>query len=143
MKIPSNLVSEAFSSITNVLALKAGGQKSVYSAFHADWGKVALKLIPLEQADERIQREIQTGKGKNFSHVPIIYESGNKKIGEFDFVYIIEQFIEGKDLRALQVEGYIFCFEDVMILLETMLNTLVDLEAAHIVHRDIKLDNCQ
>ena len=63
MKIPSNLISEAFSSMTDILSLKAGGQKSVYSAFHSDWGKVALKLIPIEQANERIQREIKTGKG--------------------------------------------------------------------------------
>ena len=141
MDMPLDFIANAFPSISGIVLLKRGGQKSVYSAVHRDFGNVALKLIPAECADERILREIQTGHERCFVNVPKIFFDGTIKIHDQDFVYIIEQFIDGDDLRVLRQKGYHFSFNDILIMLETILKTLVDLEKAHIVHRDIKPDN--
>lgn len=141
MNIPLNYIFEAFPVLSDITLLKMGGQKIVYSAIHDQFGKIALKLIPLLHADDRIRREIHTGREKSFSNVPRLFIDGTISIHGADFVYIVEQFIEGEDLRRLKERAYFFSFNEVMSMLESMLTTLVQLEEEHIVHRDIKLDN--
>lgn len=141
MDMPLDFISCAFPCLSNINLLKRGGQKFVYTSVHQDFGKVALKLISADCADARILREIQSGHERCFVNVPKIFLDGRIKIHDFDFVYIIEQFIEGSDLRVLLQKGVLFSFNDILIMLESILDTLVDLENAHIVHRDIKLDN--
>lgn len=141
LKIPLDFIVKSFPELTNVQELKTGGQKIVFSANHAAWGDVAVKLIPPEHVNERIFREIKTGKVHCFCNVPRIYDSNKVIIFKNEFLFIIEQFIEGKDLRSLKMLNYQFSFQEVVDLLEALLQTLVELEKAHIVHRDIKLDN--
>lgn len=141
MDIPLSYISEAFPTLSDITQLKTGGQKTVYSAIHSQFGKVALKLIPFLHADDRIRREIHTGREKSFSNVPKLFIDGTISIHGTDFVYIVEQFIDGEDLRRLKERDYLFAFNEVMAMLESMLTTLVQLEEEHIVHRDIKLDN--
>ena len=141
MKIPLTVIENVFPDFSRVQELKKGGQKIVYTAQHQQWGRVVIKLIPPEQFNERISREIDTGKKYKFPHVPQLYDSGTITILENSFAFIIEQFIEGKDLRFLKSANYHFPLSEVMKLMDSLLLTLLELEKKHIVHRDIKLDN--
>ena len=141
IKIPASEIQNAFSAFGNIQALKSGGQKVVYSARHPKFGDVVIKLIPPDQINERISREIKTAKAYNFPHVPKMHDSGSVIIHENEFAFIIEQLIDGKDLRYLKSGNYHFSFSEILKLMDSLFSTLLELEKVHIVHRDIKLDN--
>ena len=141
IKIPIDVIASAFPGFSDIQELKTGGQKIVYSAQQHKWGRVVIKLIPPEQINDRISREIQTGQKYNFPHVPHLYDSGEITLFENKFLFIIEQFIDGKDLRYFKNNHYHFSLCEIIELMDSLFITLIELEKVHIVHRDIKLDN--
>ena len=134
-------IQKRFADLSGIRYLKAGGQKTVYAAVHAVHGDVVLKLIDSAPGDERIQREIEIVRTNTFPHVPRILDSGTCDIQSANQLYLIEQRIEGEDLRAILVRDGKLPFPQVVKCLGSLLETIEALEAAHIVHRDIKPDN--
>lgn len=134
-------IQRQFSNLSNLRYLKAGGQKSVYAAIHATHGNVVLKLISTQPGDERILREIEIVSQNTFPHVPRILEFGHCTIQAADQLYLVEQQIEGEDLRNLLLRDGKIPFSQVLHCLSQLLETIETLEAAHIVHRDIKPEN--
>ena len=134
-------IQKRFADLSGIRYLKAGGQKTVYAAVHAVHGDVVLKLINSAPGDERIQREIEIVRTNTFPHVPRILDSGTCDIQSANQLYLIEQRIEGEDLRAILVRDGKLPFPQVVKCLGSLLETIEALEAAHIVHRDIKPDN--
>ena len=129
-----------FQQLTEIKELKHGGQKAVYTAIHHTHGPVVLKLIP-DSNTQRVLREIEIIRQNNFPNVPTIYEVGTVDIEGGKFLYAIEQWIDGEDLRTfIETQGKI-PLPTVLCFMESILTTVVELEKKKIVHRDIKPDN--
>lgn len=114
------------------------GQKFVYLAEDESKQKIMIKLV--KEMNPRIEREIQIVNSNNIIGVPKIFSFDSiEKDGDV-FYYLLEEYIEGETLsntlktRKLSVE-------ELLVLLEDLLKTLVELENIKVVHRDIKPDN--
>jgi serine/threonine-protein kinase len=83
--------------LTNFSQIKRGGQKVVFSAIHPKYGDIVIKLC--FNIDVRSQREISIGENYIFDCVPTIYETGHVVYEGAETLYIIEQRINGIELR--------------------------------------------
>ncbi|MCL2077514.1 MAG: hypothetical protein FWH08_03810 [Oscillospiraceae bacterium] len=83
--------------LSNMTQIARGGQKVVYSATHPIYGNVVAKLF--FKTDARSQREIDISADFEFDCVPKIYETGHVTYVGSDTLYVIEQRIEGEELR--------------------------------------------
>lgn len=132
-----------FTGITVQQNIASGGQKIVYRAEHCEHGPVALKLIrPGGDTDkERIRREIEASrnlKGPAFSH---IFDSGVKRLGEFEILYVVEEFLTGSDLRGVLKKVGKLGLHETLEVARSLLATLTLVHEHGIVHRDIKPEN--
>jgi serine/threonine-protein kinase len=125
--------------LSNMEQLARGGQKVVYSATHSSFGEVVLKLF--FNTDARSQREIEICSGYNFDCVPKIYETGHVSYIGTDTLYLIEQRVNGEELRKRLIKGTRFTLREAVSFLEQGLAFIKLLEEKHIVHRDIKPEN--
>ena len=127
--------------LKSLAPLTTGGQKMVYRAVHDVHGAVVLKLFLNASTDARIGREIEVITTALFTNVPRIFEWGTITHAGGDTAYLIEELIAGETLRdVLSREGHL-PLDRVLILLDQLLSTAVELEARRLVHRDIKPEN--
>jgi len=136
-------IENLFTNLTVNQNIGSGGQKIVYMAEHSNYGKVALKLIrPGSNGNKkRIEREINTAKclrGPGFSR---IYESGEKQVDGQQVIYIVEEYLEGKNLRDVLEEVKKLGLLETLELAKSLLKTLTAVHERNIVHRDIKPEN--
>lgn len=138
-KVDLMSIAKTINGIQQLKYLAEGGQKTVFRGQHAKYGGIVLKIIT--KPNERINREIAILQENRFRNVPILYESGTIEIDGTKGIFLIEQFIEGENLRNLiNREKRI----DIQISLElafNLLETIVQLEDKRLVHRDIKPEN--
>ena len=127
------------STLTDLAQLARGGQKVVYSANHPTYGNIVLKMF--FKMDARSQREIDISENVNFDCVPVIFETGNIVYEGSDTLYVIEQRIEGEELRNRIERNERFTLKEAVDFLEQGLLFINQLEANKIVHRDIKPEN--
>ena len=127
------------STLTDLTQLARGGQKVVFSATHPTYGSIVLKLF--FKMDARAQREIDISENAAFDCVPIIYETGNVVYEGTDTLYVIEQKIDGEELRKRLDRSERFMLKEAVDFLEHGLSFIKQLEAKGIVHRDIKPEN--
>ncbi|HBF7552328.1 serine/threonine protein kinase [Clostridioides difficile] len=97
-----------------------------------------MKLV--QSGDERVKREIEIVTENNFYNVPKVICVGNYDSSEECGIYILEQYIQGMSLREIIKEKSITLSEE-LVLAETMLKIIVQMEQQKIVHRDIKPEN--
>src|SRR6266498_1133540 len=122
--------------------LGAGGMGEVYLAFDTELDRtVAIKILPetLVSDPKRLQRFIQEAKAAsalNHPHILTIYEVGTSGNSPF----IVTEFIDGKTLRRLILNGSLSLNEILDVAIQTA-GALVDAHAAGIIHRDIKPEN--
>lgn len=127
--------------IKNIEQIKIAGQKIVYKAISKKYGEVAIKIIKPNQNIQRILREIEIVKNLSGVETTYIYEDGELDCENNKYLYIIENFINGGNIRdVLEKDGH-FSLKIVCKFLKTMLNNLAILETKNIVHRDIKPEN--
>ncbi len=122
--------------------IKRGGQKVVYKAKQADDNIVALKIIS-NGADPRVLQEINIAQKFSLPNIPKVLESGmvmDETIGE-EVLYIIEEFIEGISLRDWLLGGNKFNLTQAFRVLHNLLETEIELEKCHVLHRDINPNN--
>lgn len=122
--------------------IKRGGQKVVYKAKQADDNIVALKIIS-NGADPRVLQEINIVKQFSLPNIPKVLESGtamDETIGE-EVLYIVEEFIEGISLRDWLSDGNKFNLTQAFKVLHNLLETEIELEKCHVLHRDINPNN--
>lgn len=131
---------ELCSNYRNVELLARGGQKIVYSAEHSTYGTVVIKLY-FRLDDPRSQREIDIGLHSDLSAVPVIYETGHVVYEGSDTLYIIEQKIQGEELRKKLNRGERFLLKQAVDFLEQCLIFISQIESKGIIHRDIKPEN--
>jgi serine/threonine protein kinase len=135
-------VQEVLPSASIEQQIGSGGQKIVYKAEFKPYGTVALKLIkPGPGTKERTMRELDAASNLSGPHFAKIYEIGDVKIKGEDVIYIIEEFLTGETLRSrLQREQHL-SEKATMMIGEQLLEALIAVESAGLVHRDVKPEN--
>jgi len=130
---------ELEATLSNLAQIARGGQKVVYSATHPTFGNVVVKLF--FKTDARSQREIDISAKTDFDCVPKIHETGHVTYVGSDTLYVIEQRVDGEELRKRLVRGERFTLKEAVNFLEQGLAFIKQLEEKNIVHRDIKPEN--
>jgi serine/threonine-protein kinase len=125
--------------LSDFTPIARGGQKEVYGATHPIFGSVVIKLF--FKTDARSQRELDISADSDFDCVPKIFETGHISYAGVDTLYVIEQRIDGEELRKRLQRGEYFSLREAADFLEQGLNFIKQLEEKHIVHRDIKPEN--
>ncbi len=121
--------------------LKEAGQKVVYKAISDEFGTVAVKVIRPNQNTDRIFREIDIVQSKAEIKTSKIFKHDTLTCDGIEYIYIIEEFIDGENLRDYLERLGTIPFDEVCRFLQTMVNTIDILEKSSIVHRDIKPEN--
>lgn len=93
------------------------------------------------KTDARSQREIDISTETEFDCVPKIYETGHVTYVGSDTLYVIEQRVDGEELRNRLIRGNSFSLKEAVDFLEQGLVFIKQLEDKKIVHRDIKPEN--
>jgi serine/threonine-protein kinase len=127
------------SGLSDLTQIARGGQKVVFRAIHKVYGDIVLKLF--FKMDERSLREISISENSEFDCVPVIYEKGLTMYEGTNTLYIIEQRINGTELRKRIENGDLFSLKEAVDFLEQGLSFIQQLEKKKIVHRDIKPEN--
>jgi serine/threonine-protein kinase len=119
--------------------LARGGQKEVYKAVHPKYGDVVVKV--LFKYGEREKKEIDIVKVNQFDHVPTIFDVVDANFNGSDTTVIIEQFIDGQELRDIIKSGNKYGLIEATTFLEQSLRIINNIWKRGIVHRDIKPEN--
>lgn len=133
-------IEELIQGVSDVTPLKQGGQKAVYRATHTDFGAVVVKVLLDAQADERVRREVEIAMAGCFPHVPRMHTWGEADLRGVAYLYVVEQFISGGDLRQALSDGPL-TIGQVLVLIGDLLDTVSVMEERGVVHRDIKPEN--
>ncbi len=142
MTMPSaEMVKQILPNATDISEIKIGGQKAVFRATDKNNGIVVVKIMLPNGSGDRLIREINIVSSNNFPNVPQIYKHGTFEIDNKQCVFIIEQYIEGSDLRGLLINTGKITIEETIRLIEDLLETVTVLELRGVVHRDIKPEN--
>jgi len=136
-------IESLFTGLKVISSIASGGQKIVYAGDHSDYGKIALKLIRPGSSEnkERILREIVACERLDGTEFSNIYKHGEKKIEGCEVLYIVEEFLDGKDLQEILEENGKIELEDTLEIAKNLLQALIKVHAHNIVHRDIKPAN--
>jgi eukaryotic-like serine/threonine-protein kinase len=125
--------------IRDLKPLAQGGQKIVFRATHDDYGEIVIKVIL--QPNDRIRREIDIAIACNIPNTAHLYEWGNIEHDGQNVIYIMEEHIDGTNLREeLKAKGRLPT-KQVLNLIDMLLDTAVAIEKENLVHRDIKPEN--
>lgn len=127
-------------SYTDVSILARGGQKVVFSAHSKQYGSAVIKLF-FRLDDPRSKREIEIGELYQMNAVPTIYETGQLLYEKAETLYIVEQKIDGQELRKIIADGHRFLLSEAVDFLEQCLTFICVLEEKGVIHRDIKPEN--
>lgn len=142
MSIPSiEIARQILPKATNITEIRIGGQKAVFKADDQDYGVVCIKIMLPEGSGERLYREIAIVSSNDFPNVPKIYSHGISNINNSNWIFIVEEYIEGLDLRAILNGGQRLSVSESIKLIGDLLNTVIALENCGVVHRDIKPEN--
>jgi serine/threonine-protein kinase len=119
-----------------------GGQKKVYRISDITGEIQVLKLFfTADNTLERARREIRASKIIGHPNVPRILMSNVDDDVIDNFIWIIEEFVNGQSLREIFASKKKFVMADVVNFLDTMLSILKNSEKSNIIHRDIKPEN--
>ena len=123
----------------NPVLFKRGGQKVVWRAQHPRFGQVVIKVY--FGCDDRAEREVTISHRVRLGCVPTIHEVGLVAYEGQDTIYVVEQFIEGTNVREMLESGGRFGTLEAVSFLEQGFAFVGQLEELHVVHRDIKPEN--
>ncbi|WP_321367288.1 serine/threonine-protein kinase [uncultured Desulfuromusa sp.] len=126
---------------SNIEEVKVGAQKAVFLAVDPHIGKVVVKIMLPNGSPNRLLREIDIVVSNNLINVPQIYCHGTIEIEQNKALYILEEYIDGGDLRDYLSNQRRLPVADVLRLISNLLETIEQLEVCGVVHRDIKPEN--
>jgi serine/threonine protein kinase len=124
--------------------IKRGGQKVVLSA-HFNNIKAVFKIInPSDEEDEnRALQEIEICS--NFESVLFakLYDYGRYNFGNDSVIYVVEEFINGDNLRdkLIKSNSNVLPQKEINRIISSLLDALEIVEENNLVHRDIKPEN--
>ena len=143
---------EALPDIQEIDFCAEGGFKAVYKAKIANTHE-ALKVIyvPREEEDKdirdeivaRVKREI---KSLSICTCPYLVKLGSMQpqlyiIGEHEYIVYTEEFLDGQSLLEMIRAGHRPDLEECKMLFRCLLETIKELKAMDLIHRDIKPGN--
>jgi serine/threonine protein kinase len=121
-----------------------GALASVYLATDPLLGRqVAIKVVPLKPGEDddylakRLEREAYAAGRLQHPSIVTTYEAGREK----DSAYLVMQYVEGRTLEQLLVQGEIFSRDRVVSMLLDISSALDYAHKQGIVHRDVKPAN--
>lgn len=122
-----------------------GGQKIVVKGQCPQFGNIVVKVVcPSDESEkQRALREIDIASKLNAPYFAKLFKFGTFRFDERDFIYIIEELIDGKSLREV-IEGRkpgLLPKTEQKRIIESLLNALLITEPLQRVHRDIKPEN--
>lgn len=129
-----------FPKISSLTPLASGGQKWAYTGRHEANGDVVLKVFHPDADPSRAIREIEAVNGTSIPRVPHIFESGTIDYKGTNLIWVCEQRVPGRNLRAHLAAGPLPA-PAVMIVAAHVLEAIAAAENIRIVHRDIKPEN--
>lgn len=131
---------ELFPSYEFVRALTPSAQKA---AFHVrkDGRDLCLKIIAPTQALDRVQREVLAMQTIQHPNVVKLLEYEYSARAGNSRHYLIEEFIEGKDMSAVLVPGKPWPLGRLIAFFGAICDGLEELNSHNIVHRDLKPSN--
>ncbi len=143
-RVISNLLTK-LPSVTILAPMKEGGQKTVFSARHSEFGNVVFKVVVPSDIREkdRALREIAIASSLTSNLFARLYDFGEFTESSQCILYIIEELIPGKNLRDFISEhlpGRI-PISDTRRIMDALMNALEIIEPLNLVHRDIKPEN--
>jgi serine/threonine-protein kinase len=124
--------------------LGAGGMGAVWEARHTGIGKrVSIKFLHQHLSDNpeaaaRFTREAQAAAAIGHRSIIDIYDCGKAEDGS---IYLVMEFLEGRDMGALLGQKGQLPVELTVYLAAQTLSALTAAHRASIVHRDLKPDN--
>jgi len=133
------IFNDILSICTDVRAIAKGGQKSVSSANHPEFGKVVIKHGEYRSVDsiERIKREVEILKEINSNYYPKHFEFIiDAESREF---LIIEECINGNELS--NVSDQFKNESEILDLIRELVKGLYIIWSKNVIHRDIKPAN--
>ena len=136
----SPLLKAAFPLISIKDELGEGGQKYVYRAEDQNGTQIALKLIKVAQDPARTLREISAASQFGPPRFPQMLTTGHQQVGTDDVIFLLEELVEGQNLRERLNCGPIPISEAVRIGKELIL-AVIEVARENLVHRDIKPEN--
>lgn len=130
-------------SLRDLSKYDSGGQKIVFLGTHIIHGAVVLKLIEInsESSGQRALREMEIASKLKGDHFAAVYEFGSFTLENKEFMYIVEEYISGSNLRKQLALVKSMELEDVLTLGFALLEALERIHIENLVHRDLKPEN--
>lgn len=125
--------------------LKVGGQKVVFSCYYKGKHKSVFKIVKCQSTGDRARviREINILSSLNSKFFPSLYQHGNYDFGTDNVFYVVEEFIEGQNLRDYlnSLRPSKIELTEAKRIISSLLDALLLIEPLHLIHRDIKPEN--
>jgi len=139
--VPLAQAAAMFPEYTFIRALTPSAQKCAFHIRDQQGHDLCLKIISPDYERDRLDREIQALQ--NLDHPNVV------KLVEYTFSsrrghhrhYLIEEFVDGKDLKDILVPGQPWAAKVAAEFFAAVCDGLSALKAKEIVHRDIKPEN--
>jgi serine/threonine-protein kinase len=139
--IPLAQAAAMFPEYKFVRALTPSAQKAAFHVRDAQNHDLCLKVISPAYERDRLDREILALQSLDHPNVVKLIEyTFSSKPGQHRH-YLIEEFVDGKDLREILVHGHPWPLKDAAATFSAICDGLSALKAKEIVHRDIKPEN--
>ena len=139
-KIALDIIQKNFPEYSKFKYRKSGGFKDVYIATKGDVEYV-IKILEPKHLD-RVEREIRAFNLITSPFVARLLQYGKKTIKGKEYIYFIEEYVEGEELSDLIKKRNQFSNTEILHFLEcTVLGVKAMWEPHKIVHRDIKPAN--
>lgn len=138
------LCKERFNGVINDLEeFDFGGYKIVFKGVHNKYGNVVLKLINIESKEvtDRALRELEIATSLKEDYFATVYSYGICTFDSEKYICIMEEFIEGENLRRLLDKNDKLDLQKTISIGKNILNALIPLHDRNLVHRDIKPEN--
>lgn len=139
--IPLDQARRMFPEYDFVKALTPSAQKAAFQVRDARGENLCLKIISPDYERDRLDREIQALQALDHPNVVKLVEyTFSSKIG-LQRHYLVEEFVEGRDLKELLVPGETWPLEAAAKFFAAICDGLAALKDKNIIHRDLKPEN--
>lgn len=132
-----------FVDISNLREYDSGGQKIIFKGVHKKYGDIVLKLIKMnsDNTKKRALRELEIAKNLSGNYYATVYSFGNLLYNQENYMYVIEEFIDGETLRKILKRETKISLAETIEIGKHLLRALIPLHNNKLVHRDIKPEN--
>lgn len=139
--VPLDQARQMFPEYTFVRALTPSAQKAAFHVRDQAGHNLCLKIIAPNYERERLDREILALQSLNHPNVVRLIEYTFSSRAGHQRHFIVEEFIDGDDLKDIQRPGAPWTRAEVARFFSALADGLMAVKQSEIVHRDIKPEN--